>query len=283
MSYKISDFCRLLGISPDTLRYYERQRLLSARKNPDNSYRTFSKREVPEIWNLLMLRSLDMGIKDMRTFQYQASIQDQARWLRRRERAIEREIRLLEARRRRMAALAEMYGQAEEAGRAGEAFLHPSHPASFTLPLLGGPEPASEEILDQVPRWMACLPFTYFSVEISLQALLDGAPSLEAQLGLGILEENVEEAGLALTPLARRVPVQPCLCLALYTQDLLFPPREAFSPLFELAAQRQMAFCGPACGRVIASEGIEPQRRYLVGFSVPVRPLAGQAARREGE
>ncbi len=280
MSYKISDFCRLLGISPDTLRYYERQRLLSARKNPDNSYRTFSKREVPETWNLLMLRSLDMGIKDMRTFQYQASIQDQARWLRRRPSGGNPPCR---AKRPPHGRAGEDVRPGGEAG--GRGSLPPPQPPRqlYALPLLGGPEPASEEVLDQVPRWMACLPFTYFSVEISLQALLDGAPSLEAQLGLGILEENVEEAGLALTPLARRVPVQPCLCLALYTQDLLSPPREAFSPLFELAAQRQMAFCGPACGRVIASEGIEPQRRYLVGFSVPVRPLAGQAARREGE
>ena len=42
MNFKISEFCRLLGVSTDTLRYYERCELLTTQKNPDNSYRTFS-------------------------------------------------------------------------------------------------------------------------------------------------------------------------------------------------------------------------------------------------
>ena len=81
MNYKIGEFCRLLGVSPDTLRYYERRRLISTHKNPENQYRTFTKQNALDIWNLQMLRSLDMGLKDIDALHGQDTFEEQARWL----------------------------------------------------------------------------------------------------------------------------------------------------------------------------------------------------------
>ena len=61
MRYRISEFCRLLGVSTDTLRYYERCKLITTEKDPDNQYRSFSREDGLAIWNLHMLRSMDMS------------------------------------------------------------------------------------------------------------------------------------------------------------------------------------------------------------------------------
>ncbi|WP_294879272.1 MerR family DNA-binding transcriptional regulator [uncultured Lactobacillus sp.] len=39
MSYSINELAKLAGISTRTLRYYDKQGLLKARRNPENNYR----------------------------------------------------------------------------------------------------------------------------------------------------------------------------------------------------------------------------------------------------
>ena len=83
MNFKISEFCRLLGVSTDTLRYYERCELLTTQKNPDNSYRTFSQQVKLAIWDLHMLRSMDITCKAIPKIRQQGSYQAQTPYLHR--------------------------------------------------------------------------------------------------------------------------------------------------------------------------------------------------------
>ena len=46
MSYSIGEFARLVGVSADTIRYYEKLGLCSSARNPGNNYRRYDERDA---------------------------------------------------------------------------------------------------------------------------------------------------------------------------------------------------------------------------------------------
>ena len=62
---KTNELEKLLGTTKDTLHYYEKEELISPSRD-DNGYRNYSYEDIRIIKNIIMLRSFDLSIKDMR-------------------------------------------------------------------------------------------------------------------------------------------------------------------------------------------------------------------------
>lgn len=54
------------GVSPQNIRYYEKEGLLSPQRNPDNDYRMYSEKDVHILKLIRILRMLDMPLEDIR-------------------------------------------------------------------------------------------------------------------------------------------------------------------------------------------------------------------------
>ncbi len=270
MSYKIGEFCRLLGISPDTIRFYERCRLLSTSKNPQNKYRAFTKRDAPDIWNLQMLRSMDMSLKDMDDLRKKGTFESQMRYLQSREKALALEIEALTLKRERLMQLSRIYNVAQ---KINQAYLQNKMPASYALYVFGDGCLLEEQLLAEVPRWIACLPFAYFAVEISMESLLEKRTVLAIRLGLGILEENRERAKLTIPVAAEYIPQSICVCIAVQTRDIFSLTNEDLSPLYAFLEENHLHITGPASGRIICSTCQAKDSEYIIGLSVPVEKL----------
>ena len=54
-----------MGTTKDNLRYYEKEELISPSRD-DNGYRNYSYEDIRIIKNIIMLRSFDLSIKDIR-------------------------------------------------------------------------------------------------------------------------------------------------------------------------------------------------------------------------
>ena len=61
---KTNELEKLLGTTKDTLRYYEKEELISPSR--DNGYRNYSHEDIRIIKNIIMLRSFDLSITDIR-------------------------------------------------------------------------------------------------------------------------------------------------------------------------------------------------------------------------
>ena len=55
------------GVSPQNIRYYEREGLLCPQRNPENGYREYSDEDLHILKLIRMLRMLDMPLEDIRT------------------------------------------------------------------------------------------------------------------------------------------------------------------------------------------------------------------------
>ena len=64
--YLIGDVANLMGLSRDTLRYYEKRGILSSEKG-DNGYRYYTDIEIARLLSILYQRKMDLGLDDITT------------------------------------------------------------------------------------------------------------------------------------------------------------------------------------------------------------------------
>lgn len=64
--YKIGEISALLGISPETLRFYEKRGLLHPDKSAQNGYRSYSLRDLYRLLDIIFYRRLDLGLEEIR-------------------------------------------------------------------------------------------------------------------------------------------------------------------------------------------------------------------------
>ena len=66
MSYSINELAKLAGVSTRTLRYYDKQGLLKARRNPVNNYRYYEETEVDQLQKILFLKLFDLPLEQIK-------------------------------------------------------------------------------------------------------------------------------------------------------------------------------------------------------------------------
>lgn len=64
--YLIGDVANLMGLSRDTLRYYEKRGILCSQKG-DNGYRYYTERDISKLVAILYQRKMDIALNDMET------------------------------------------------------------------------------------------------------------------------------------------------------------------------------------------------------------------------
>jgi DNA-binding transcriptional MerR regulator len=64
--YLIGDVANLMGLSRDTLRYYEKRGILSSQRG-DNGYRYYTDQDISRLISILYQRKMDIGLRDMET------------------------------------------------------------------------------------------------------------------------------------------------------------------------------------------------------------------------
>lgn len=65
MKYKIGEVSRILGISPDLLRYYEKKGVVSPEKDPGNSYRCYDTWDINFLMDCLWFKNFGFSIEQI--------------------------------------------------------------------------------------------------------------------------------------------------------------------------------------------------------------------------
>ena len=66
MGYRIGEVAGFLDITPDTIRYYEKEGIIHPTKNPLNGYREYSFEDITRLSDVLFYRNVDFSIGDIR-------------------------------------------------------------------------------------------------------------------------------------------------------------------------------------------------------------------------
>lgn len=112
--WTIGEVAKLFDISTDTLRYYEKNGLLSAEKNETNGYRYYSYETIVILMDILFFRNMDVPVKDIRHIVATMGISDIKDILAEHQRSMENKIQELTKQSQMLAQVALQYEQCEK-------------------------------------------------------------------------------------------------------------------------------------------------------------------------
>ena len=77
MKYKAKEVSRITGIPVDTLRYFEKTRVISPQIDKNNNYRYYSAWDINFLFEYLKYRKLEYSSKDLIQYIHHASLEKQ--------------------------------------------------------------------------------------------------------------------------------------------------------------------------------------------------------------
>lgn len=74
--YKISEVSKALGVSADTLRFYEKENIIKPQRNEKNGYRYYTVQDINNLLNIIFYRKMDIGIEDIKDILFKNNFDD---------------------------------------------------------------------------------------------------------------------------------------------------------------------------------------------------------------
>lgn len=251
MRYKIGDVARILGISTDLLRYYEKKGVVRPVKDARNDYRYYEPWDINFLLDCLWFKNFGFGIEEISHMVTDSSYDDLHSSLDRKEEQLERELRRQELRLRR---LREHKQELER----GMAFLGQCDVADS--PEMVRYLNRHNFIYDDSPalarlsrQWLDYMPFIHRCFEIKQSDLPGGDGAGNFSWGMALELCYARELGVALDPPVEHLPSRRCLHSVFKSTG-----KDAFSPghlqyLVDYAARSGLTICGSARGNLLCS------------------------------
>lgn len=190
MRYKIGDVARILGISPDLLRYYEKKGVVTPYKDAHNDYRYYDSWDINLLMDCLWFKNFGFSIEqiaDMVRIPSAEDLQDIFQYKEDELRATIRRCQLLlrrsEEHREQLARLPALLGRCE---------LEQSPARLCFINRVGDEYPTGEGLERFARQWLRALPFNHRYFEISEKALNEGEED-DYRWGFSLEEDYVEE------------------------------------------------------------------------------------------
>ena len=250
MKYKIGDMAKILGISPDLLRYYEKKGVVSPVKDKSNDYRYYDTRDTNFLVDCLFYKNFGFSIEETSELVRSCSIDEISGRFLENETQLEESIRrqqLLLRRsqeyRRSIARISDHLGRCSFDRRPACIYYINRHNQEFdTAPDLG-----------RVTRqWLKYLPFSRRSFIVPMEALLSPDSKEEFQWGFSLSQEYAGLLGASAQPPVVALPDARCVYTVFSNPDSAFSPR-FFGYAMDFIRAQGLRLCGDVFGNLLVS------------------------------
>ena len=250
MKYKIGDMAKILGISPDLLRYYEKKGVVSPVKDRNNDYRYYDTRDTNFLVDCLFYKNFGFSIEETSELVRSCSIDEISGRFLENETQLEESIRrqqLLLRRsqeyRRSIARISDHLGRCSFDRRPACIYYINRHNQEFdTAPDLG-----------RVTRqWLKYLPFSRRSFIVPMEALLSPDSREEFQWGFSLSQEYAGLLGASAQPPVVALPDARCVYTVFSNPDSAFSPR-FFGYALDFIRAQGLRLCGDVYGHLLIS------------------------------
>ncbi len=226
MNFRIGTIARLLGMSPEGVRLYEREGILRPRRGEgDGAYRTYQHLDLTALLRARGYHNLGFSTSETADLLNAADPGEVTEQYALREKSLEREIRWKELLLQNLRETRTLIGEA----RASLGEVRPGvRPALYRFPFIRDGEFLLDREQEKVfSQWARHTPLVFTTHSNDWEALQAGRT--QATSALGVFADQAEELGLDLT-FAEFCP--PCPCLRTITWE---EGEEQFQPLICLA------------------------------------------------
>ena len=248
MKYKIGDVAKILGISTDLLRYYEKKGVVKPIKDKNNDYRYYEAWDINFLMDCLWMKNFGFTIEEIGHMVTDCGYDELVGRFQEKERQVTAELKRQELIARRLRRHRKEVAVARE--YVGKCDLRPSPEIVRYLNRHNFVYDSSPELAALSQKWLEYMPLVHRCFEISQSELPNGE---NYSWGLALDMEYVEELGVVVEPPAQHLPSVPCIH-SVFTSS----GKDAFSPrrmdyILDYARAHNFRVCGNARGNLLCS------------------------------
>lgn len=249
MRYKIGDVSRILGISADLLRYYEKKGVVRPQKDQNNDYRYYDTWDINFLIDCLWFKHFGFGIPQVAYMVTDCYHGDLISLLDEKSDQMASEIRKQEQ----LLARLREYREAVERVKAGLGVcdIQDSPELICYLNRFNYSYNYTPEMQRLSRQWQEYMPFTQRYFEIPQEGLMgDGA---DFAWGFSLRTPYAEELNVQVKPPVKRLPSRRCIHSAFRSAGKnAFTPRH-LSFLLDFAKEQELKIAGNAMGTLVCS------------------------------
>ena len=249
MRYKIGDVSRILGISADLLRYYEKKGVVRPQKDQNNDYRYYDTWDINFLIDCLWFKHFGFGIPQVAYMVTDCYHGDLISLLDEKSDQMASEIRKQEQ----LLARLREYREAVERVKAGLGVcdIQDSPELICYLNRFNYSYNYTPEMQRLSRQWQEYMPFTQRYFEIPQEGLMgDGA---DFAWGFSLRTPYAEELDVHVKPPVKRLPSRRCIHSAFRSAGKnAFTPRH-LSFLLDFAKEQELKIAGNAMGTLVCS------------------------------
>ena len=248
MKYKIGDVARILGISTDLLRYYEKTGVVRPVKDKANDYRYYEAWDINFLMDCLWMKGFGFGIEEIGHMVTSCPYDELMDHFRHKEGDLAEELKWKELVLRRLRRHRKEVAAARD--YVGKCDLRPSPEMVRYLNRHNFVYDSSPELAALSQEWLKYMPLVRRCFEIEQSDLTGGS---DYSWGLALDMEYVEELGVRVSPPACHLPSVPAIHSVFKSAG-----KDAFSPrhldyLVNYAEAHNFRVCGNARGNLVCS------------------------------
>ena len=245
---KVNEFARQLGIVSSKVRYYDRMGLIQGERQ-DNNYRNFTAQDALKIYHAQMLRSFDMSIQESLNAENE-ELEEIDRWVGTHELELEQQIHQQEIKLQRLKEMQEYFKMVTQY-RNGFSLYYRDN--SYNVWNFGASAKMTPALLEAIELLAENMPFSYVSIKIGIESLIQDRKPLDVCIGLGILERNKNKLGLDLPAEMAVLPGGETVQYMLEAADPFQLTRQDLLPLITECERRGKPIQEDIVGRIYIS------------------------------
>lgn len=249
MQYKIGDVARILGISTDLLRYYEKKGVVTPTKDKQNDYRYYDTWDINFLIDCLWFKNFGFSIPQIAYMVTDCCYMDLIPLLEEKQDELMDSIHQQELLLKRLKQHSAQVLRVKEF--MGKCNIEPCPDVICFLNRYDTAYNNNSELQKLSKQWLEYMPFLQRYFEMTLAP--DGTHAQHYAWGYSLEKEYVEEFFVPVKPPVRHMPSVECIHSAFKSSG-----KNAFSPkhinyLFDYAAREGYAAAGDARGNLVCS------------------------------
>lgn len=249
MRYKIGDVSRILGISPDLIRYYEEKGVVSPEKDPYNNYRYYDTWDINFLIDCLWFKNFGFGIEQVAHIVSQNTYDDLIANLVDRGDEILAQIRFQELLLRRIRKYSEILSSLRN--NIGTCDIRRSAEFVRYLNRYNMIYDNDTELQNLTRQWLKYMPFSRRYFEVPEDGLLGEGDDYAWGFSLGM--QYVEEFNVSLDPPVKHMPSRLCIHSAFTSTGKDKFTARHLDFLQEYAVENNLKVAGCAFGNLACS------------------------------
>ena len=271
MRYKIGDVAKILGISPDLLRYYEKKGVVKPIKDRNNDYRYYESWDINFLIDCLWYKNFGFSIDQVARIVSRCGMEDILSMMEEKEGEIEASIRRQELLLRRTREhLAEVQRIGERLGKCDLVYSPEIVRYLNRYNRLYDNSAALQQLSQQ---WLEYMPMIHRCFEIEREDLQNKTENYAWGFSLGM--DYVRELEVPVEMPVKHLPSEPSVHSVFKSSG-----KDAFSPrhlkfLMDYVREHQLTVTGNARGNLICSVLEQDQLTGYFEVWLPIEPKAG--------